>query len=60
MNDLARLKRNGSEIERVAKVKSLRVIVDEGLKWRNQRNFLFLLLLFIHTIQSAVNKQIQY
>ena len=35
-NDLSPLKLNDSEIKRVGKVKSLSVIVDEGLKWKNQ------------------------
>ena len=40
MNGLVLLKRDGSEIERVGKVKSLHVIDDEGLNWRNQCNLL--------------------
>ena len=35
-DDLPPLKLNDSEIKRVGKVKSLSVIVDEGLKWKNQ------------------------
>ena len=36
INDLPPLKLNDSDIKRVEKVKSLGVIVDEGLKWKNQ------------------------
>ena len=36
INDLPSLKLNDNEINRVGKVKSLCVIVDEGLKWKNQ------------------------
>ena len=36
INDLPSLKLNDTEIKRVGKVKSLGVIVDEGLKWKDQ------------------------
>jgi len=36
INDLPPLKLNDGEIKRVVKAKSLVVIVDEGLKWKNQ------------------------
>ena len=39
INDLPLLKLKDSEIKRVGKVKSLDVIVDEGLKWKTQFQF---------------------
>ena len=36
INNLPPLKLNGSEIKHVGKVKSLGIIVDVGLKWKNQ------------------------
>jgi len=36
INDLPPLKLNDGEIKRVVKAKSLVVIVDEGIKWKNQ------------------------
>ena len=36
INDLPPLKLNDNEIKRGEKVKSLCVIVDKGLKWKNQ------------------------
>ena len=39
-NNLPPLKHNHNEIKRVKKVKSLGVIVDKGLKWKNQFNSL--------------------
>ena len=36
INDLLSLKLTDSEIKCVEKVKSFGVIIDEGLKWKNQ------------------------
>ena len=36
INDLPPLKLNDGKIKRTEKVKSLGVIVDKGLKWKNQ------------------------